>query len=995
MPDELIENPVINSPYSEPARHFVFAEQGITNRVAEGRRPSMHLIPIPAPRKRGPQLVLEDMPLQERRPNELINRIREHVALWRAQGYPGVTAVTRSLIDHWRDPTRDRRLFFCQVEAAETAIYLVEVATRQSVGWLGELQATNREYSDVLRRHAFKIATGGGKTVVMAMLIAWQALNKLANSRDPRFAAAFLIVAPSITIRDRLRVLLPSDPEAAYRRMDLVPRLQQETLNRATILVVNFHHFIRRDRAEAARLTKQILAADGKTSPFLETSDEMAARVCRDIPSRQRDWGIVVINDEAHHCYRRKSHDAVDEELTAEERRDAKRDEEEAAVWISGLEAIAGKYGVKAVFDLSATPFFLKGSGHPEGTLFPWVVSDFALIDAIEAGIVKIPRVPVADNRDEGALPTYRNLWKLVGTQLPKGTRRSAASGADGASGEPRLPAHLEGALHSLYSNYRQSYEAWRDTAIGVPPVFIAVCNNTVVSKLVYDYVAGYERTQPNGDTVLVSGALDLFSNVVDGRPLPRPNTILIDSRELESGEPLSADFKKAAAAEIERYKDEYRRRFPGRDVEDLDDADILREVMNTVGKPGRLGEAVRCVVSVSMLTEGWDANTVTHVLGVRAFTTQLLCEQVVGRALRRYSYVADDDGMFPAEYAEVYGVPFSFIPTAATTTRPKVQVIPTTVRALDERDALAISFPRIVGYRRTAVPERLVPRFTADSVMRLTTREVPTKTELDPIVGSGSVHDLGDLRGRRLQEVAFTVARRLHRDHFRDEDDNERVWLFPQLLDVSRQWLDECLKCTDETFPQLLLLHQLSVRAAERIARAIDQREGSAHLIAVPDPAQPTGSTRGLEFDTIKPVVTTTKSHVSHVVLDSNWESKMSQVLEDMPEVIAYVKNDRLGFEIPYTFDGRQASYRPDFIARVDDGRGPEDALNLLVEVTGERRDAKEAKAATAAALWVPAVNRLGMLGRWSYVEVDDPWAGGGPIREHIAAHALEAVHA
>ena len=991
MADVVIENPVINSPYGEPARHFVFGDQGITDHIGGGRRPSEHVVPIALPRKRGPQLALLEPDRQERRPNDLINRIRRDVGLWRVAGNPGVTATTRALLDHWADPRRDRRLFFCQREAVETAIFLGEVASRQGVDWLGELQAAGCEQSDALRRLAFKIATGGGKTVVMAMLIAWQALNKLANTRDPRFATAFLVVAPGITIRDRLRVLLPTDPDSAYRQMDLVPRLQVETLNRASVVVINYHQLMRRDQADAARLTKQILADGGEESPFLETWDEVAVRVCRDVSARQRAWGLVVINDEAHHCYRRREVEPVDEEMSAEERREAQREAAAGAVWITGLEAVARKYGAKAVYDLSATPFFLKGSGYPEGTLFPWVVSDFALIDAIECGIVKVPRVPVADNRMEGALPTYRDLWRQVGRELPKGTRRKAAQ--DGA--EPQLPAALEGALHSLYGNYRESHEAWmRDPTIGVPPVFIVVCNNTTVSKRVYDYVAGYERTLPDATTVLVDGAFDLFTNVQDGIMAARPNTILVDSRELESGEPLSADFKRAAAAEIERYKDDYRRRFPGRDVEAIADSDILREVMNTVGKQGRLGEAVHCVVSVSMLTEGWDANTVTHILGVRAFTTQLLCEQVIGRALRRFAYVPDDDGMFPAEYAEVYGVPFSFIPTAATTTKPKVQVVPTRVCALEERDALAIEFPRVIGYRHAAVPERLEPHFTADSLWTLTTRDLPTETVLDPVVGEESVHDLDDLRSRRLQEVAYVVARRLHRDHFRDAEDNERTWLFPQLLAVTRRWLDECLRCSGETFPQVLLVQQMSTRAAERIARAIDRGGGGQEIVAVLDPAGDVGSTRGLDFQTIKNTWPTQRSHVSHVVLDSDWEAKVAQVLEAMPEVHAYVKNDRLGFEIPYAHEGRQSAYRPDFIVRIDDGHGGDDLLSLVVEVSGQRLEAKEAKAATAADIWTAAVNRLGTLGRWSYVEVRDPWVAMETIRDHLRS-GREVTHA
>ena len=341
-------------------------------------------------------------------------------------------------------------------------------------------------------------------------------------------------------------------------------------------------------------------------------------------------------------------------------------------MWATGLQAVARKIGVKVVYDLSATPFFLRGSGWPEGTLFPWVVCDFSLIDAIESGIVKIPRVPVADD----AL-TRRGRRSATSGRRSGPTCRRRARKTEARSGPPRLPAELQAALHALYGNYEKSYTAWEQREQAeprgtTPPVFIVVCNNTSVSKLVFDYVAGWEKELDDGNRIVVPGELPLLSNEEGGGFRQRPRTILVDSEQLESGEAMSAEFKTIAAAEIDEFKAEYRQRFPGRDADDLTDEDLLREVMNTVGKPGKLGEQVRCVVSVSMLTEGWDANTVTHILGVRAFGTQLLCEQVVGRGLRRTSYVPNDDGLLEPEYAEVYGVPFSFIPTSGSATTPR-----------------------------------------------------------------------------------------------------------------------------------------------------------------------------------------------------------------------------------------------------------------------------------------------------------------------------------
>ena len=513
----------------------------------------------------------------------------------------------------------------------ETAIYLAEAAPKFGEAWIAnDLRAANETSNPGLFRVAFKMATGSGKTVVMGMLIAWQVLNKLANPQDARFSDSFLIVTPGITIRDRLRVLLPNDPENYYRLRDLVPADLSESLHRAKILIVNRHAFGLRKQGDAARLTEE-LSGQTATGVSKETPARMVRRVCREFGNKR---SIVVLNDEAHHCYRRRpTAEAETEKLTGDDRNDAEKRNKAARMWISGLEAIKAKVGIKAIYDLSATPFFLKGSGYSEGTLFPWVASDFSLIDAIESGIVKVPRVPVADDSMTGDQPTYRDLWGRIRDDLPKKGRKTEAVG-----GEPKLPAVLEGALQSLYGNYLKSYRLWDENAEAqakglTPPVFIVVCNNTNVSKLVFDHIAGWEKTRPDGSTVLVPGKLGLFSNVEESRWSDRPVSILVDSEQLESGEGMSPEFKKIAAREIEEFKTDYRARFPGRSADDLADEDLLREVMNTVGKRGKLGENVRCVVSVSMLTEGWDANTVTHVLGVRAFGTQLLCEQVVGRA--------------------------------------------------------------------------------------------------------------------------------------------------------------------------------------------------------------------------------------------------------------------------------------------------------------------------------------------------------------------------
>ncbi|MGQ0814575.1 MAG: DEAD/DEAH box helicase family protein, partial [Gemmatimonadota bacterium] len=392
MPDVVIQNPVINSPFEQPVRHFEFGERGITGTILQGRRESSYFVPIPQGRRQTAQLSLEAEWTRDRlRANELVNRIREKVATWRKGGYAGVTPTTARLLQYWTDPARDRKLFFCQIEAVETAIYIGEVASKYGDAWIANaLRDANATGGNPdLFRIALKMATGAGKTVVMGMLIAWQALNKIANTQDARFSDAFLIICPGITIRDRLRVLLPNAPDSYYRQRDVLPPDLLEQLERAKIVITNYHSFLPRERGDAARLTKNLLGAK-ETKAFTETPEQVVRRVCRELGNKR---GIIVINDEAHHCYRSRA-ETEEEKLKGEDKKEAERREEEARVWLSGIEAVQRKIGVKTVYDLSATPFFLRGSGWPEGTLFPWVVSDFSLIDAIESGIVKVPRVP-------------------------------------------------------------------------------------------------------------------------------------------------------------------------------------------------------------------------------------------------------------------------------------------------------------------------------------------------------------------------------------------------------------------------------------------------------------------------------------------------------------------------------------------------------------------------------------------------------------------------
>ncbi|ESX79381.1 restriction endonuclease [Mesorhizobium sp. LSHC414A00] len=999
----VLDNPILNTPFAAPAKHWLLDNTGKpTGETVEERRRSEYIVAVATPkRKRGGQeeLIFDEETTTERLANDRINAIRAEVDQWRIspEASWGVTYETARLLKHWRATDRERPLFFCQAEAAETMIWLTEVAPRSPVHakHVEYFRGVSEAANPGLFRLAMKLATGAGKTTVMAMLIAWQAINKARRPQSKTFTDAFLLVAPGITIKDRLRVLMPETTNSIYERLSIVPRDMMDDLKKARIVVTNFHAFQLKVKTEISKGTLEVLRAredpDAFEARFRETESDMVKRVMAPLMGRR---GIIVINDEAHHCYEAPPASASgpvarsEEESQAEADAEAEQARKEARVWINGIRAIDRVIGVKTVYDLSATPFFLRGSGQEEGKLFPWVASDFSLMDAIEAGIVKVPRVPTHDDvvkRDE---PIFRHVYKHVRDSLPRKSRRKSK-----ANSPDELPAQLEAALKALYRDYAARYDEWITKGAETPPVFIVVANNTSTSKLIHDWIAGWCENPDEEDITKRrwrAGNLALFNNVEDGKQLNRRRTILIDSHELDSGDAISEAFKEVAADEIEAFRRELRRT-PGRDADAMTDADLLREVMNTVGQKGKLGAPVRCVVSVSMLTEGWDANTVTHILGCRAFGTRLLCEQVVGRALRRVSYEPDDHGMFRPEYAEVLGVPFDFMPanSAKDFSPPKPR---TRVFADESRAAPEIRFPRVLGYRVQFPKGRLNATFFEDSRMRLgADTPIPKETEIDPLVGAGIKLDLGELDAIRPQTVAYMLAKRaLERWALMAENmGGEPLFLFPQFLRVARRWLTECLQLADGRTAGWLSLAGYRDEAVDRIVRACAKaldRAGKEEILPVMQPFEPEGSSRSVDLHTAKTTLLATdpvKCQVNYVVYDSDWEAAFAERLERIPRVRGYVKNHGLGFEVPYLFMGTERSYRPDFIVHWDDGQP--DPLQLVVEIKGRREADDEAKADTLRSYWLEAVNNDGRFGRWGPpIEI---------IRPFDMAQALETI--
>ena len=994
-----LSNPVLNNPYDEPTGHFELGSNGPTGKVIDSRRRSEFFIPIPS-QKKGRRKSDEDQSTldfsgitHERiERNDKIDLVRDVLRRWRKQNYPGVTAISRKLMLHWADETREDRMLYAQREAAETAIYLAEVVGRDKYvdsqfadfDWRKLLDDANQEHNAGLPRVALKMATGSGKTVVMAMLIAWQTLNKVATPQDARFVKRFLIVTPGITIRDRLKVLQPTEPRDVnyFDMRGVVPPDLRIQLNQAQVHIVNYHQFMPRATAAGKGISSNTrkLLLQGKTDEgaFSETPQMVVTRV---LDKLGKDKGeIIVFNDEAHHCYQPKD---LDDRVDAESR----EANDDARVWFKGLVDVrkyankGSKAGsIKAIYDLSATPFYIGGSGWGEGSIFPWVVSDFGLMDAIESGIVKVPRLPVDDDSKSGSV-TYLNIYDQIKDDPSWPKRASLASMPQ--PGDWNMPAALEGALRSLYKSYEAAYLDWEKNLWALeetPPVMIIVTPNTVVSKLIFDWIAGYEVT--DGELARhVQGQLPLFSNVVNDKPISIPKTIIVDSNQLESGDGMKDDFKKAAAEEIEAFKEAFRKSNPGADVDKLDDTDLLREVMNTVGKKGKLGAEVRCVVSVAMLTEGWDANTVTHILGIRAFGSQLLCEQVVGRGLRRRNYAVDPEtGLLPPEYANVYGIPFSFIQSDEQIAPPKPPKPSIRVQALDDREELAITFPVLAGYRVELPDAPLIFDVSKARELSINGQSVPSWVDAEGIVGE--TERIEGIKVARDQEVAFGIATRTMKQLFPEMNDR-RPWLFPQLVQFAREWMKKKVTIEKGFSLGYLTLAEPQQMAAEAISYAVSQMADESRktlmrpIFAV---GETTRSTAGVYFDTRKKVFESTYSHVSHVTLDgidgNSWEKQLAQTCEKLAaqgSISSYVKNDHLGFSIPYVHLGRSHEYWPDFLIKVPRQNGEAFDRTLIVEVSGSQKSPglTQAKAETARKMWCPAVNNHGGLGRWGYLEL------------------------
>ncbi|MYA61675.1 MAG: hypothetical protein F4X94_03770, partial [Dehalococcoidia bacterium] len=837
IPMQPVEKPILCSPYGEPPEYWLYDQQTGEASRAPGRRPAGHWF-------RTDRSISDQQGrlFAEENWEELpyVNRLREDVRRWRESNYRNATNVTRQLLRHWRREDKIRRLFFCQVEAVETVIYLAEIRmggkrtqfrpefTADDLAKL--VDAPPDAGLPALTRLGCKMATGSGKTVVMAMLIAWAFCNRGQLPSDERFPSAALAVCYNLTIKERLQVLRPDNPANYYEHFDIVPTQLRPFLQGGRVLITNWHQFApESEHAEGGRSYTVV-----NKGP--ESADAFARRILGDLYGR---GPIMVLNDEGHHAYRPLSADASQRRMSAEER----TQNEEATVWIQGLDKINQSSGIKFCVDLSATPFYNRGSGYPEGTPFPWLVSDFSLVDAIESGIVKIPRLPVDDTTGRPEARYFR-LWKSIVDELQPGER---------LGGKPKpevIYERAESALLTLASQYKERFEYIEESSedrVKIPPAMIVVCDNTNLAEVFYQNISG-ETTrevtdEDNGSKRRRRRGKRMVTTYGDGRVFPE----LFSNRE-DDRRTLRIDTKVLNAAESDKASGS------AKIV-----AEDMRRLVNTVGKPGEPGEQLRCVVSVEMLKEGWDANNVTHILGLRAFESQLLCEQVVGRGLRRMDYTPDPEtGLLTEEYVDVYGIPFSVIPYKGRPTKKKepVDKPKNHVHAMPKREQLEIRFPVVEGYT-FALKKNLIKADVAGmDNLRIEPSQEPTDVFVKPRVGyelgEPTLFGPGDFENQNreqfyanshIQQMKFQVTRRvvdslLGYDH--DQNGHARVvasrhQLFPQVYRCVNEYVETKVDYAGVNPCELGLMRYMK-RVSDRLLDAIqpDDEHGEQPLMPI-----------------------------------------------------------------------------------------------------------------------------------------------------------------
>lgn len=1015
-----VAEPILNSPYEEPKLHW-HIEEGATPEQKDGRRDAGYFY-------RDPKAPARDGDHGARgvwTPLALVNIIRQRVNDWRMQGYPGVTRTTLELLRYWQRDGRRHKLFFAQLEAAETIIFLNEARADflQGINIPLDEPSDDRkaEGFSAFKRMANKMATGSGKTTVMGMLIAWSVLNKVNSRGDARFSDAVLIVCPNVTIRNRLQELNPSHGEASlYRKRDLVPPHMMKYLNEGKVALTNWHVLepqgtqvggvsakvtkagveVRKketitigSKTTTARgkryLTKEdlerqvaagilaireeirdkagnLIKVEVASVKYVESDVSMLNRVLgRDIGNKQN---ILVFNDEAHHAYRIRRPEP-DEEEEDDEDEDAEEFFKEATVWVDGLDRINKRLGINFCVDLSATPYFLGRVGRDTNTVFPWTVSDFGLTDAIESGLVKIPQLAVRDTTGK-EISGYLNIWNWI---LPKLTNAERG----GKRGSPKPEAVLKYAhtpiamLAGLWEE--KLHELEKQTEDPRPPVFILVCKNTKIAKMIYEWLG--ENKPPAGiPSLKIAGFLNENGN---------KRTIRVDSKvvhETDTGEAKGDESTWMRLTLDTVGKTEWPTDAVGRPIYPDGFEEITKKLKKPLHPPGR---DIRCIVSVGMLTEGWDCNTVTHIIGLRPFMSQLLCEQVVGRGLRRFSYEVGEDGKLTEEVAKVFGVPFEIIPFKENKDgagkKPEKRHH---IRALPDKAKFEIKYPRVEGYRQ-AIRNKITVDWSSIASLALDPMNIPPEVEMKAslpsnkgrptLTGPGKLErvDMNPYRsGRRFQELVFDLAKDLTKAYVSQPSCEAPAHvLFPQFAKIVERYLMEKVRSIHPAEIRDVFCSPYYGWVIERLTNGVkpDISEGEAPEIPIYEANRGPGSTSEVDYWTSKDVRDVVQSHLNYVVADTKqWEQSAAYVIDTHPDVEAFVKNAGLGFAIPYIHNGQGHDYIPDFIIRLKNG------VHLILETKGY--DPLTDIKIEAAQRWVSAVNADGTYGKWRYAIARKP---------------------
>jgi type III restriction enzyme len=1019
-----VNEPILNSPFEKPTRYW-YIKEGETPVLADGRRPSFVFPPRDQkePWKADEKLLRPSKEYPSGYELILVNLVRERVESWKSQGYPGVSRTTLELIQWWTRDGREKRLFFAQIEAALAIIFLTEARA----DFLQGIDVPRDEPSDDRKeegyvgflRYACKMATGGGKTTVMGMLASWSILNKVNNRGDARFSDVVLVVCPNVTIRQRLAELKPENGEASiYRTRDLVPPHLMPSLTQGNVLVTNWHVFepqsvqsggvggkvikagvpvrVREtinigSKTTTARGSRYLSVKDYEhqvaagiltvleeerdkqgnlkrvkieSTRYVESDTSVLNRVLgREVGGKQN---VLVFNDEAHHAYRiRRDEPELTEEDEFGETEEAEEFFQEATVWINGLDRVQKLRGINLCIDLSATPYFLGRVGQETNKPFPWVVSDFGLIDAIEAGLVKIPQLAVRDTTG-AEIPGYFNIWQWILPQLTPAER-------GGKKGSPKPEAILKYAHHPiaiLGARWEALREEWQKVGSDPrPPVFILVCKNTTIAKVFYDWFAN--DVAPIG---IPPAKIEGFRNR-NGKV----NTIRVDSKvvhETDTGEAKSDESRWMRLTLDTVGKMDWPSDRQGRPIFPEEFEELAKKMERPLYPPGR---DVRCIVSVGMLTEGWDCNTVTHIVGLRPFMSQLLCEQVVGRGLRRASYELNDDGKFTEEIAQVFGVPFEVIPFKASkagASAPRIKRYH--VHALPNRAEYEIRFPRVEGYTQ-AIRNKITVDWTSVPSLELKPDRIPPEVEMKglnvnnmgrlSLSGPGRASDvsLKEFREkRRLQELVFDLAKSFTRDCLAQPQCTVPSHvLFPQLVKIVSRYLNEKVRAYPPADLKDLFLAPYYGWLVEILLEALrpDTSEGEAPEVPRYESTRGPGSTADVDYWTSREPVEIVRSHVNYVVPDTKrWEQSAAYYIDKHSAVHSFVKNAGLGFAVPYLYNGQMHDYMPDFIVRLN-GAAP---VHVIVETKGY--DPLEDVKRAAAERWVAAVNAEGSYGRWAY---------------------------